>query len=420
MSVQYVSNMKILYLSLIAISLSLVMLSTNAEPIGAPGMSFSPFRLHLQKTEYNPGDTLVAQVEDLSQRNTNALIKVSSKNDDNDTNVIYQQHIQFVNGWYEFKYKIPSMPPNSPYSYYVKVYELGSNIPSDKALFFTKENASKITISDLNVNDRVGSDRNLNFEFKISDGLGNMIYPVGADASLPYESCGVWSNQLTSDLLPLIKSNGLMRGNITLPRDFESGTYHLYVYASGEIGYQPIKEQVTFEFHNDTSSVKIADLKTVDPNFFIPYEPSTKIHRLDIDEHKVTVEANDRFCGYEFVPEEKRLTVHVASTGSHQFIRLVIPYDVLSGNMYVLGHDIRLNFDSADSANGTIIAMDHMFGYQDVSVIGTRAIPEFPLVMPVLAISIFSILLFYKFHHENRWDQNWHDLQGTRLGPELK
>ena len=63
----------------------------------------------------------------------------------------------------------------------------------------------------------------------------------------------------------------------------------LYVYASGEIGYQPIREQVTFEFHNDTSSVKITDLKTVDLNFFIPYEPSTKIHRLYIDGHKVTV-----------------------------------------------------------------------------------------------------------------------------------
>ena len=83
-------------------------------------------------------------------------------------------------------------------------------------------------------------------------------------------------------------------------------------------------------------------------------------------------------------------------------MRFVIPYDVLSGNMYVLGHDIRLNFDSADSANGTIIAMDHMFGYQDVSVIGTRAIPEFPLAMPVLAISIFSLLVFYRFQLEGK------------------
>jgi hypothetical protein len=388
--------MKTLHLTIIIISFSLVIQSINAEPVGAPSMSFSPFRLHLQKTEYKQGDTLIAQVEGLGGQSTgNALIKITPKNDDNDTNAIYEQTVQLINGWYEFKYNIPLMSPNTPYSYYVKVYELGSNIPSDKALFFTMENASKIIISKLNVDKKVGPDRNLNFEFKISDGLGNGISSVSADASIPYESCNIGSDQLTTNLY-LIKSSGLTRGNITLPEDFESGMYHLYVFAYGENGYQPMKEQVTFEFFNNTSYIKFMDLKAVDPNYFIPYEPSTRNHSLYISGHIVTVESNNRFCGYDFVPEEKRLTIHVAREGYHQFMRLVIPYDLLSGNMYVLGDDVRLNFDSASSANGTIIALDHMFVYPDVSVIGTRAIPEFPSAVPALLIGIVSIIAFYR------------------------
>ena len=147
--------MKSIFVLSITVILLVSMISSTNAAFAQYGMSGHPYyRIHLGKIEYSPGDTVVIKVEGsiagfTVQSNKEVLLTISElTNDVNDTSVIYQEKKQLVKGWAEFNYEIRSSADSS-YRYLVQIYEPDDSTAYDKAIFFSRQDASKIVISDL-------------------------------------------------------------------------------------------------------------------------------------------------------------------------------------------------------------------------------------------------------------------------------
>ncbi len=371
--------------------------------------------IHLDKTEYRPGDTVVIKVQgydSCAPSNRTVVMKIFyGSNDFKKTHVVYQETKQFINGFTEFEYKIPATPPSdNAYSYFVLTYDSENDIPLDKAVFFTKENASKIVISDFKIDDEVGPDGVANFEFKVSDGFGNTISGVQVSTGLWYQSCERGRNGLPSEILQIDDLTEIIKGRITMLEDFEPGIHNLYIYVNGEtaVGYQPAKAQVTIEFPRNLTGIKIIDSKPVDMEFFVPPEPADRFTRINVDDYTINVESDNRICSYEFVPAAKRLTLHVSSTERQQFMKITIPKEVLSGEITVLINGHKTKFDLTENENSYVIAMNYVgcmldpFVGCDIDVSGTKAIPEFPVnLMTITAIGLIAVLVALRLKINN-------------------
>ena len=105
--------MKSIFVLSITIILLVSMISSTNTSIAQYGMSSHPYyRIHLDKIEYSPGDTVVIKVEGgmagftVPSNNEVSLTISELTNDVNDTSVIYQENKQLVKGWAEFNYEI--------------------------------------------------------------------------------------------------------------------------------------------------------------------------------------------------------------------------------------------------------------------------------------------------------------------------
>ena len=243
------------------IALSLLLVPSICEFADGAGRG-QQYTIHLERVEYTPGDTVVIKVE--GPTNGTALILIMDgmesifspiegmfdgiKEKYQDI-VLYEERKQMINGWTEIRYTIPE--DDSRYRYLVFA-------DGDIAFFFAKEKANKIVTSDIRlINPEVKPGESVNFELKVTDGVGNSIPHVRISTAIPYQSCE-GQDSLSSDESPISANdiernqyaiNGIIRGSIPIPVDFEPGKYNLNIWTSGEtkIGFTPTEDSVKFD-----------------------------------------------------------------------------------------------------------------------------------------------------------------------------
>ncbi len=215
------------------IILSVVAISVN-DTSAQKGMIL--YKIHLDKLEYKPDDTITIRVEGPATGGTAFIViayaeflvaqdplegmyqGIKEKYPDL---ILYEERKELVDGWAETTFTIPK---DDHYSYWV--YAEG-----DTAFFFARENASNISISDLTIyNPKVKPGDGLSFTAKVNDGLGNPISYAQVSAEIldsPASDANCFSYYLEYD-----KSTKLYNGWIIIPSDLSNPkTYHLAVCA---------------------------------------------------------------------------------------------------------------------------------------------------------------------------------------------
>ena len=358
----------ILVFSITAILLVSMIGNTNAV-FAQYGMSGHPYyRIHLDKIEYSPGDTVVIKVEGgmagftVPSNNEVSLTISELTNDVNDTSVIYQEKKQLVKGWAEFNYEIRSSADSS-YRYLVQIYEPDDSTAYDKAIFFSRQDASKIVISDLNFGNVVDSNGNLNFSYKVTDIFGNPISGLVTDPRMFYQSCDSARNGLPSDISETKEylPTGIINGTLTILPDFEPGIYSMYIDALGptSIGYQYTRHVATVQYLGETSGMEIIDSKDITQNFDPPKsQVITSI--LNLSDHIIDIESDNRICDYKYSESDKKLVIHVSSTELPQFMNMTIPKDMFDGDIALSINGYSPNFDIIDKGNNYVLSFKYL------------------------------------------------------------
>lgn len=231
-------------LSLLIIPIAVI----NANSIGPYPCFF--FIQPFEKVEYKPAETVTIEVQHCREDNTDTATlyivddnKVHPFQQDywqklqSGEGVIYKESKQAAFGHVEFNYKIPTS--SSTYRYLVLV-EPGGMGGVDYAYFFSRENASKIVISDVKIlNPKVEQGEDLSFGLKVTDGIGNPLPFVVVNPSANYVTCdgrnliqnSVAILEKSEDEINRYRSTGEMWGWLPIPVGIP-GTYELNIEAT--------------------------------------------------------------------------------------------------------------------------------------------------------------------------------------------
>lgn len=235
--------------------LSLVLFSTmdNSYAVGGYPCFFTI--APLQKQVYEPGDTVTIRAVHCHPESTDtATIIIADgmadlslgsntlEDYENGKNVIYKESKQAgPYGIAEFNFTIPKS--SNTYRYIVLLSPGGMG-RYDMTTFFTKKDANKIQISDVDiVNPEVKQGDLLKFRMKVTDGLGKPLPFFVAGASSNYTGCGSYPLESGVDSAHLSDSDrnqyystGIVWGWLQIPQG-NSGTYELNLGAdSGYVG----------------------------------------------------------------------------------------------------------------------------------------------------------------------------------------
>lgn len=231
----------------------MLLIPSFLNPASAIGPYPCYFYLHLEKTIYNPGDSANIRAEHCNPqgnsdnvtliiadaRNVTAESFLTGEYIMNSSNVIHTETKQAVNGIANFTYKIPMNVESYRYLVAINPGEMGGY---DYGFFFTKPDADKIIVSDLRIyNPTVKQGENLNFELKVTDGLGTPIPLLIIYPSADYGGCGgqggieqpVDISQKSLEERQLYASSGKMYGWLPIPLG-TAGEYELKIKATVE------------------------------------------------------------------------------------------------------------------------------------------------------------------------------------------
>lgn len=129
---------------------------------------------------------------------------------------------------------------------------------------------------------------------------------------------------------------------------------------------------------------------------------------IEGNEFNINIQLNGKItCNwFNFIQEEKTISVISAGYDDDNSIGLTIPKELLSGDFKVLIDEKMADFKISESEkNSTIVVgLDFTpdnggkYGTQrKIEIIGTQAIPEFPVTLLLLTISFISIILLSKY-----------------------
>lgn len=342
------------------------------------------YSIHPDKIQYQAGDIVTIKIEGGvagQPSNELALVKIFGLGSNpTERNIVYEETKRLQNGWAEFNYEIPlpsassAQSQDSSYRYLVQVF--GANTvddnggstnndnssTKDQAIFFTKEEASKIVISGLEIaNDNTTSETiegaqddntttiskgSLVLEFRVTDGLGKPIPDPFVGSAFYYQSCHNGRNGLGSDLFmdDYYNNNGLVRAKIPLLDDVEPGIYNsLFIDAQSGIGrgYREVRDIVTVELSNGSENDhnngalkgRLIGVQTVGSGDFSPPKWPSKTTAIYINgnNNALTVTSDNRICDYEYTADKNMLSLHVASTELPQFMEIAIPSNLSIG-----------------------------------------------------------------------------------------
>lgn len=248
----------------------------------ASGPSGYEYRMRLDKTEYDAGETVKIIVDATlygKPVDSVSIRIVDATNDITGNNVIYRETKKPNDIRTEFSYKIPEFTlPWTPYRYMVI---LDTPYGGDRQFFFSKEGASKIILSDLQIkNPIVMQAEELEFSAKVVDGTGNPIPHVRilVVGDVPYQSCPAeisGSANIHSDVSPSIsyqpdyQLSGMIKGKAKINDMAMPGKYQLKIFANGDApGYTLAEQDFEIEIL-ETDKPRLAPYGLFPP---IPYD----------------------------------------------------------------------------------------------------------------------------------------------------
>lgn len=203
---------------------------------------------HIRFDNYElPSGVIPIKIEALCDhyQGRTATIIVSDGNSPVIENKLFEQKLTV----HRFADTVFKAPTSGLYRFLVTVSD-GDNV-QDQAIVFTKENASKLVISDIKMSNNIRAGEVLQLEATVTDGLGNPVPTIFAAAFLPYPKCDDEElNDLTELRLSQI-SPSIFQGSINIPRDMKAGTYDLRIdTGGGPAGYQPTSTVVSVNVDN--------------------------------------------------------------------------------------------------------------------------------------------------------------------------
>lgn len=210
----------------------------------------------LDKTEYSPGETVFIRVigdQDFEHSTGIVSIKISEVTFGPDyANVVYQEQKTLEDGKAVFEYK--TLQSSDRYRYLLTV-ESPTGIQSK--MFFTKNDASKIVLSDVKLlTPTVKQGDAIKLEAKIVDGVGKPIHylRVYSDSMVPQENCHDQLSGVGRDASPLYSvqpkywSEGIINSTIPVINTAKPGTYDLRISATGDMeGFLPQETTIQYE-----------------------------------------------------------------------------------------------------------------------------------------------------------------------------
>ncbi|MCA9820703.1 MAG: PEFG-CTERM sorting domain-containing protein [Nitrosarchaeum sp.] len=211
----------------------------------------------LDKTEYMAGDTVIIDVKasgDLEDSEESVTVTISEVTYGPDySNIVFEESRKLQEENLVFKYKIPEKDSDR-YRYLVSVDTPAQDEPK---MFFTKRDASKIAVSDLNVfNPVVMQGEPVKFQAKVVDGVGNPSHYISmsAFADIPHENCrSGWAGTHVHvsplySIQPDYWSAGILTGELVFKDTAKPGKYTISLHASGtEDGYELAERSFTIE-----------------------------------------------------------------------------------------------------------------------------------------------------------------------------
>lgn len=192
-------------------------------------------------------------------------------------------------------------------------------------------------------------------------------------------------NVVTNQNVP-INSEGNYSASFMLPLDAELGAYTIdskIQVGAGVLGV--LDAEVTAKLD---SSAKFA---VVSPNAFAV--------KAEGKEFKVSVASNSTISNFRFDQEAKKVSFTVeGETGTQGVTQIMIPKTMLGGQMTVIidGKVVAPDLNSVIVASGTnsetTLEINYHHSVHTVEVVGTSAVPEFPVSMVVTAAAIGSVV----------------------------
>jgi hypothetical protein len=247
-------------LNLFLITLIALSSLSISSALASGGPSGYEYEMSLDQAEYRPGDTVTISIRatfDDKPLDSVSIRIVDAMHDLEGRNIVYKETKRPTDKITTFTYKIPEFQLLfAPYRYMV----IGdSPYGQEKKMFFTKENASKLVISDLKIfNPMLKQGDRLQFEAKVTDGVGNPVPHVRVlvAGDIPHQICDENSGYAGAhlDASPMFSSNteysksGKIAGAVPILNTAMPGKHSLKIFANGDApGYVPDERQFEIE-----------------------------------------------------------------------------------------------------------------------------------------------------------------------------
>jgi uncharacterized protein YfaS (alpha-2-macroglobulin family) len=185
-----------------------------------------------------------------------------------------------------------------------------------------------------------------------------------------------------------VSDSGTYSASFVLPSDSQKGAY-------------TIKSNI--DVSSDVFSTLTADVQSslqTSSKFVVANGEAFAVN-ADGKTFDVNIESNSDIGNFEFKQDEKRLTFTVeGESGTQGVTQITVPKAMLSGQMAVMiDGEIASSDDviiSSDTEASTTLEINYHHSIHTIDVTGTNAVPEFPLAVVILVISIVGMILIPK------------------------
>ena len=183
-----------------------------------------------------------------------------------------------------------------------------------------------------------------------------------------------------------VNSDGQYSTAFTLPTDAKNGAYRIN--AKIDVSADLVSSLTLKAQGNLQSSGKFV---VVSPNAF-----AIKAEGKDFD---VNLASNSNVSNLQFDEQAKKISFTVSGeTGTNGTTDITIPKSLLSGNISVMidGHVMSQSdvIETADTQDDATFELNYHHSTHTIEIVGTNAVPEFPMASLVMAASIGLFVIF--------------------------
>ncbi|MFQ6075535.1 MAG: PQQ-binding-like beta-propeller repeat protein [Candidatus Bathyarchaeia archaeon] len=120
---------------------------------------------------------------------------------------------------------------------------------------------------------------------------------------------------------------------------------------------------------------------------------------FDSDSYHVAITTNSSISNLAFNQPLKQISFNVSGlSGASGYCNVTIPIELLSGTFTVLFDGTSISYTLTQNSTHSSIYFEYTHSVQEIQIIGTTVIPEFPsiITMPLLLIALAILLIFLK------------------------